>query len=290
MQHGHVIGQAAGLAEEVGGEHHGAALGGQLVDEGDDVAGAGGVEARGGLVEEEELGVVQQGPGQGDPLALSGGEAAGEVVASLGHAEPLEQLVDPPQGIGLAVAAQPGDVEQVLPGGQAVVEPGVLGEHAGAAADRVTFDGGVVAEHERAAAVGKQHPVEEPDGRGLAGAVGTEQGEHLPGLESEAETVDGQAGLEPAREPLGLDGGRHPVLLVFRPSVAIGRVIGSLLVVLERVEHDGGAGRVPGAEGLRWRRGRWWRRSRRGRGGCGPPEEPPEPPPEDPPRDPDGAR
>ena len=82
VQHGHAVGQAPGLAEEVGGEHDGAALGGQLVDEGDDVAGAGRVEARGRLVEEEQLGVVQQGPGQGDPLALSGREAAGEIVGA----------------------------------------------------------------------------------------------------------------------------------------------------------------------------------------------------------------
>ena len=75
-------------------QHDGAAvLGGQRADEVDDVAGGGRVEARGRLVEEQHLGVVEQRPGQGEALALAGREALHEDVGPVGHAEPLEQLV-----------------------------------------------------------------------------------------------------------------------------------------------------------------------------------------------------
>ena len=133
----------------------------------------------GGLVQEQDLGIVQQGSGQRHPLALSGGEALGEVVGPVGHAEPFEQLVDPPIGLGPAEAPEPGGEHQVLPAGQAIVEPGVLGEHARASAHLVALGHRVESGHPGPAVVRRQHAVEQAHGGGLAGAVGSEQGQHL---------------------------------------------------------------------------------------------------------------
>ena len=47
----------------------------------------GGVEPGRGLVEEQDLGVVEEGPGQAEPLALTGGRAPHGLVGALGHAE-----------------------------------------------------------------------------------------------------------------------------------------------------------------------------------------------------------
>ena len=94
VEHRHAVGQAAGLAEEVGAEHDGAAvLGGQRADQVDDVAGGGRVEARRRLVEEQHVGVVEERPRQREPLALPGRGALHGEVGAVGHAEPLEQLV-----------------------------------------------------------------------------------------------------------------------------------------------------------------------------------------------------
>ena len=80
--------------EEVGAQHDGAAvLGGERTDEVDHVAGGRRVEARRRLVEEQHVGVVQQGAGEREPLALPGRGALHGEVGAVGHAEALEQLV-----------------------------------------------------------------------------------------------------------------------------------------------------------------------------------------------------
>ena len=153
-----------------------------VADQVDDVAGGGRVEARGGLVEEQHLGVVQQRPGQGEALALAGREALHEVRRPgrpWRSARAARRL-----GRGPRRGAMPRmrAVElEVLGRGQPVVEPGVLGEHAGAAAHLVAVDAGVEPEHRRPAPVGSEHAVEQADRGGLAGAVRAEQGQHLAG-------------------------------------------------------------------------------------------------------------
>ena len=138
MEHRHPVGEAAGLAEEVGGEHDGApVVGRERADQVDDVAGRGRVEARGRLVEEQHLGVVEERPGQGEALALPGRGALHQLVGPVGHAELLEQLVGPSRHPRAIEAAHASREREVLAGGEALVESGVLGEHTGAAPDLV---------------------------------------------------------------------------------------------------------------------------------------------------------
>jgi hypothetical protein len=55
-----------------------------FADDGFDEADVVGVEVGGGFVEEEDVGVDQQGAGESDSLALSGGQLAGGLVGERG--------------------------------------------------------------------------------------------------------------------------------------------------------------------------------------------------------------
>ena len=210
MEHGHALTEAAGLAEEVRAEQNGAAVlgreGGQEVE---DVAGRLWVEARRGLVEEKDVGLVQEGAGQGDALALTGREPLDAVVGAVGDAEALEQVAGLCRCLLRGEAAHTSDEDDVLEGGEALVEAGLLGHHARAPTDVVAVGDRVEAEDAGAAAVGRQQAVEEANGRRLARPVGTEEGDDLAGVDVEGQAVEGLLGAEGDGQVLGVDGGSH---------------------------------------------------------------------------------
>ena len=124
LEHDDLVGQALGLDQEVRAHHDGVAVGGHLPDELEHGVGRLRVETRGRLVEQQQLGVVQHGPGQRQP-----GLHARRVAA-----DPLvERVEDAEAGGGLAdgldrVAAEPvqlGGVLEVVPPRQPVVERGL---------------------------------------------------------------------------------------------------------------------------------------------------------------------
>lgn len=82
---------AAGVAGDVlvvGDEDDGdALLLVELPEEADDLAAGAAVEVASGLVAHEDVGVVDQGPGDGDTLLLTAGELAGMVMQAVGEAD-----------------------------------------------------------------------------------------------------------------------------------------------------------------------------------------------------------
>ena len=66
--------ELGGLVEVVGGEQDGRPLGFQLTDEGPEVAPGLGVESRGRLVEEQQLGAADDAEGDVDPTTLAARE------------------------------------------------------------------------------------------------------------------------------------------------------------------------------------------------------------------------
>ena len=98
VEHDHVVAHPGHVVEEVGGEHDGDAEGAQAVDEGEHLLPARRVEAGGGLVEEDELGVGDDGLGQLGPLAHAGGEPAHRPEAGLVQADQVEHLRRPLAG------------------------------------------------------------------------------------------------------------------------------------------------------------------------------------------------
>jgi hypothetical protein len=160
-----------------------------------------GVEAVGRLVQDEDLGVAEQGGGQLQALAHPEGELADPASGHVGQAHQVERLAHPghgdagPQGHGLQVVL--GAAGGVEAGGfehRADVVDGVVQLHVPAAA-------------ERGRPVGDGHQAEEhAKGGGLARAVGPEEARDPARRHLEAEVIDSPEGPELLAEPLDLDG------------------------------------------------------------------------------------
>ena len=71
-----------------------------------------GVERRGDLVEQHDLGVHGQRPHDRDPLLLAAAELVGVGVALVGQTEPGEQLVGPLLGLGPGDPQRPAGAER----------------------------------------------------------------------------------------------------------------------------------------------------------------------------------
>jgi hypothetical protein len=84
----------------VGDEHDGVAAGVEGVEEGHDLEAGFGVEVAGGLVGEDDGGVVDQGAGDGDALALAAGELVGLVVHARFEADVGERLLGALDALG----------------------------------------------------------------------------------------------------------------------------------------------------------------------------------------------
>jgi hypothetical protein len=211
VQHGHAVGEPPGLPEEVGAEHDRPALfGSQPGDEPDHLAGRRGIQARGRLVEEQDLGSVEQGPGQSDPLPLPGREPVDPAVREVRERELVDEVVDPGRRLRGRQPPDAGREDEVLAGGEPVVQPGVLGQHPRALTNAVALDRGVEAEHPGSSRVGGQDAVEQADRGRLARPIGPEQRQHLARPDLEAEVVDRAVGAEGLAQALGRDGGRTP--------------------------------------------------------------------------------
>ena len=92
---------------------------GQVPKQGAEPVDALGVEAVGGFVEDEDLGVAQQSGGEGEPLAHPEGELPDTAVGGLGQVDEVEDLVDP---VGCGAAGKGGDAEVVAGGAPRVGE------------------------------------------------------------------------------------------------------------------------------------------------------------------------
>ena len=101
MQHGHAIGDAEDLGDLVTHDDRGEAeFLVQLLDQVVDGIDENGVEARGRLVEEDDLGLVDEGPGDRHALAHAARDLRGVLVAHAGQAHLLELLLDAALDLG----------------------------------------------------------------------------------------------------------------------------------------------------------------------------------------------
>ena len=71
------------------------------------------VEVPGRLVGEEELGAIDEGAGDGDPLLLAPGQLGREVVAAAGEPDAREQVLRPRGGVALAAELE-GNLDVLL--------------------------------------------------------------------------------------------------------------------------------------------------------------------------------
>ena len=175
---------ALGLVHVVRADQDGHAVFGEPVDLVPELAPGLRVDAGGGLVEQQQLGLVQDGRGQRQALLPAARERAGELVLAVGEAQPLERLGHPLAASVHGVDA--GDEVEVLLDAEILVEAEALGHVADLALDRPRLLDDVVAEAGAAAPVGRQQAAQHADGRGLAAAVGAEEAADLAALDLDA--------------------------------------------------------------------------------------------------------
>jgi hypothetical protein len=179
----------------------------ELFQERADLDAGAGVEARGGLVEQEDLRVVEQDPGQAEPLGHPAREAGDQRIALVGQVDQLEHLLadllprralDPVGG---------GEEFEVLDHLHVVVDAEEVGHVAdrpadvlGRGVDRVAADG-------RLAPGRVQERGEDAHGRRLARAVGADEAVDVPLLQAQVEAVQGVQVAVHLRQVVRLDHG-----------------------------------------------------------------------------------
>ena len=110
VDHHHVVAHPLHVVEQVGGDEHRDAEAGEAPDEAEHLLAAERVEPGGGLVEEDELRVGDEGLGELGALAHAGGEAADRPEAGFVEADQVEHLRRPLAG---GPGWQTGDLAEV---------------------------------------------------------------------------------------------------------------------------------------------------------------------------------
>ncbi len=210
VDHEDPVGEAVGLLQVLGGEEGRHPLVDQLVDQVPHRQAAAGVEAGGGLVEEQDHRAGDEAHRDVEPASHAAREARHHPVGGVAQLEALEQLARPGAGLAVRHPEEAPDQLEVLGGGEPLVHRRVLAREADARADASGVGVDVDAVDRGAAAVCSEERGEDPDGRRLAGAVRPEDAEHRTALDRQVERVEGQGLSEPLAESFCVDD-RHRV-------------------------------------------------------------------------------
>src|SRR5947209_6286964 len=199
----HAVGELLGLVEVVRGQHHGLAQLAQRADRLPGVAPRDGVEAGGGLVEEDQLRVADEREPEVQAPHLAARELArGGVLLAL-QADERDDLV------GVArVRIQRREVHERLSHADVAVDAGLLQDDPDALAQRPCPAGRVEAQDAHLPAGAVAIALEDLHRRRLAGAVGAEQAEDLAAADLEGDPAHGLDAVVGLPQVVDLDGGR----------------------------------------------------------------------------------
>ena len=219
VEHRDAVGELVGLLEVLRREEHGRARVGERADDVPQLAPAAGVESRRRLVEEEDLGRDDEAEREVEAAAHAAGVGADALGRGIRQPEALEQL----RGARLrgASATRPDSRPSITRFSTPVRTSSTAADwpvrlircltSSGSRSDVDAGDGG-------GARVGAGERREHVDGRRLAGAVGSEQGEDLAAEDLEVETVEddlASEGLSQAPDVRWLAASRHPSRSVY---------------------------------------------------------------------------
>ena len=143
----------------------------------------------GRLVEEEDVGLVEERAGEPEALRHPLRVTANPVAPAAGEPHEVEQLGDPPIQVPLGDAGEAAEQAQRRLAGQVAGEAMAFGEVADAPARGRAAR--VAAAHAHLAARRPGQAEENLDQRGLAGAVGAEKAERLAAPDLEADAFEG---------------------------------------------------------------------------------------------------
>ena len=172
----------------MGGEENGVVLG-QLADEGAHLQNLLGVEAHGGLVQNEQLGEAQQGLGQPHPLLIALGQVGDEPVGHRSRVRHLHHPVHLALPLPLGDPLEPGAEEQVFLHPHVGVEGGQLGQIADGPLGPLRVLGHAHPVHQNLARRGSQIARHQIHGGGFSRAVGPQKAIHLARFHRKAQVV-----------------------------------------------------------------------------------------------------
>ncbi len=205
VHHHQPVAELLGLIHVVGRDHQGHP--GLLEPEQpvpEDVTGLG-VQAGGGLVEEQQVGPVDQAPGDREPALHAAGEILDGRLRLLGELDELEQLVDAAVDLGPRDPEVAAVDEQVVADVELVVEGVLLRTDSQPAADRRTVDSRIHPEDLQLATTDRGHRRDHPHGRGLAGPIGPEEAERLAAPDLDVDALDRLEVTERLAQATGAD-------------------------------------------------------------------------------------
>jgi hypothetical protein len=152
------------------------------------------VHARRRLVQHHQLGLMDEGAGERQLLLHAAREAFGQPLAERSQARHLEQLLAAWPEVSHPVDL--GEELDVLVDGQVAIKREPLRQVAHALGDEAVLAGRVRVQHAHRPGIGVQEAAQQPDGRGLAGAVRPNQPEHLAPGDVEAQAGQGGSRAE----------------------------------------------------------------------------------------------
>ena len=160
-----------------------------------------GVEVGVGLVEQQQLRLVQDAAADRQPLAHPGRELGDALVGAALHPGGGEQRRDPRLGGRAGDPVQPGVEAQVLAAAEVAVEQRLVAEVADPPAQLPGLARQRAAEHDGLAAARAQQRRQDPQQRRLAGAVGPEHDQRLAGGDGQPDAVQRRAFAVVAAQP-----------------------------------------------------------------------------------------
>ena len=234
--------QRSGLVDEVGGDEDGDLVAaGQLDQVLPEAVPGHRVHARGRLVEDQQVGPVDQRHGELQALPLAQRQRVGQRVHDLDRGRTARPSLRRARDLVLGHIEELGVQDQVLPHRQLGVEREGLRHVADLAADVDVVGIDRLAEQPGLPLGGRQQAAQHLHRRRLAAAVGAEEAEDLAPLDPEADVIDRDEVAEPLGQAVRLDD--H--LLLARRRGGIDQLLVAVALLL-RQQGDEGRVQVPG--------------------------------------------
>ncbi len=190
VDHGEPVAEF-GLVHVMGGQEEGdTEFSGQKADDFPEPFAGERIDAAGRFVEEEDVGQVDHGAGEGDPLFEADRQFVGHAVLEAGEADHVEEFGGGEDGVVL-FAVNTAVEFQVFMDFQVAVEGEFLRHVADPVFEAVSLAPDMITGDEGVAAGGVQNAEEHFDGGGFSGPVGAEEAEDFAGVDVEADVIDG---------------------------------------------------------------------------------------------------